>query len=47
MQVTNLDELNKVLVDKLEEYSEQVVKMDLVLFTQAMEHVTRIARIID
>jgi dynein heavy chain, axonemal len=47
MAVTNLEELNKVLEEKLEEYSEQVVKMDLVLFTQAMEHVTRIARIID
>jgi len=32
---------------KLEEYNESVASMNLVLFDQAMEHISRIARIID
>lgn len=32
---------------KLEDYNEQIASMNLVLFTQAMEHITRICRIID
>ncbi len=39
--------LKRVLEDKLREYNESNAVMDLVLFQQAMEHVTRIARIID
>jgi hypothetical protein len=41
------DALKKVLEDKLGEYNETNAVMELVLFQQAMEHVTRIARIID
>jgi dynein heavy chain len=39
--------LKKALEDKLAEYNETNAVMDLVLFQQAMEHVTRISRIID
>jgi hypothetical protein len=39
--------LKKALEDKLREYNEANAVMDLVLFQQAMEHITRIARIID
>ena len=39
--------LKKVLEEKLHEYNETNAVMDLVLFQQAMEHVTRISRIID
>jgi dynein heavy chain len=45
--VPRYDALKKVLEDKLGEYNETNAVMDLVLFQQAMEHVTRIARIID
>ena len=45
--VTDEDELKKVLNDKLEEYNDQIASMDLVLFTIACEHITRIARIVD
>eukprot|EP00903_Cladosiphon_okamuranus_P006208 g6103.t2 len=38
--------LKKVLDGKLQEYNESNPMMDLVLFDQAMEHVTRICRII-
>jgi len=41
------DELKTCLEGQLEEYNENVAAMDLVLFQQAMEHITRIARIID
>ena len=47
LNIESNDDLNRVLNDKLEEYNENVAAMDLVLFQQAMEHVTRIARIID
>ncbi len=45
-QVSNVDELKLTLDQKLQEYNEQCPTMDLVLFEQAMEHVTRITRII-
>ncbi|KAL6747291.1 flagellar outer dynein arm heavy chain beta [Haematococcus lacustris] len=45
--VSSYDALKKVLDDKLREYNESNAVMELVLFQQAMEHVTRIARIID
>jgi dynein heavy chain len=35
-----------VLEAALEEYNENVARMDLVLFDQAMEHISRICRII-
>jgi len=47
LPIPDMDKLKKVLEDKLYEYNESVSSMDLVLFDQAMEHVTRIARIID
>ncbi len=39
--------LKNVLNDKLDEYNESNAEMNLVLFEQAIEHITRIARIID
>ena len=39
--------LNKAMSEKLREHNESNTTMDLVLFNQAMEHVTRIARIIE
>ncbi len=45
-QVSNVDELKVRLDQKLHEYNEQYPMMDLVLFEQTMEHVTRIARIL-
>lgn len=47
MQIASYEDLQRVLEDKLAEFNEQVSSMDLVLFTQAMQHITRIARIID
>ena len=44
-QVESYESLNSVLEAKLEEYNEQVAQMDLVLFNDCMEHITRIARI--
>ena len=41
------DEVKKVLEEKLQEYNESNAVMDLVLFQQAIEHITRISRIID
>jgi len=43
--IEDYDELKQVLEAKLEEYNETVSQMDLVLFNQAMEHISRIARI--
>lgn len=40
-------ELSAILHEKMEQYNDQIGAMDLVLFTVAMEHITRIARIID
>jgi dynein heavy chain len=45
--VATYETLKKVLEDKLGEYNETNAVMDLVLFQQAIEHITRIARIID
>ena len=42
-----IDVLKKVLEDKLFEYNDTNAAMDLVLFQQAMEHICRIARIVD
>jgi len=47
MPVADFPALKEVLEAKLAEYNELVSQMDLVLFNQAMEHITRIARIID
>ena len=44
--VEEMDELKAVLEAKLAEYNEAVSVMDLVLFNQAMEHISRIARIL-
>jgi dynein heavy chain len=41
------EEVKKVLDEKMAEYNETNAAMDLVLFQQAIEHITRIARIID
>eukprot|EP00937_MAST-01D_sp_MAST-1D-sp2_P001625 g1625.t1 len=46
VDVPTMDKLNQVLTDKLHEHNESNPIMDLVLFAQAMEHVTRICRII-
>ncbi len=45
--IASYDTLRKTLEDKLREYNESNAVMELVLFQQAMEHITRIARIID
>lgn len=45
--VASYDTLKKVLEEKLAEYNDTNAVMDLVLFQQALEHVTRISRIID
>ncbi len=47
LPVKNYETLKGVLEAKLEEYNESVASMNLVLFDQAMEHISRIARIID
>lgn len=46
VQCPKMAALRTVLDAKLEEYNEENATMDLVLFGMAMEHVTRIARII-
>lgn len=46
LPVTEMVALKGTLEAKLEEYNEVVAQMDLVLFDQAMEHISRIARII-
>jgi dynein heavy chain len=45
--VKDMDELKNILDAKLQEYNENVSSMDLVLFSIACEHITRIARIVD
>ena len=45
--VNSYEKLNKVLVEKLNEHNESNATMDLVLFNQAMDHVTRISRVFD
>ncbi len=47
MPIRDMAHLKGVLENKLTEYNEQVQTMNLVLFDQAMEHICRIARIID
>jgi dynein heavy chain len=47
MPIRDMAHLKTVLESKLAEYNEQVSTMNLVLFDQAMEHIARIARIID
>ena len=47
LPVKSYESLKGVLEAKLEEYNETVASMNLVLFDQAMEHISRIARIID
>ena len=44
--IADMDELKIQLEKKMEEYNENVATMDLVLFNQAMEHISRICRII-
>ena len=44
--VEEMEQLKDVLEGKLQEYNETVQTMELVLFNQAMEHITRIARIL-
>jgi dynein heavy chain len=47
MPIQGLEHLKDILERKLEDYNESNQRMDLVLFTAAMEHISRIARIID
>lgn len=42
-----MDQLKIALEKKMEEYNETVATMELVLFNQAMEHISRICRIIN
>ena len=44
--IEEMEELKEQLEMKLAEYNETVSTMDLVLFNQAMEHITRIGRIL-
>jgi dynein heavy chain, axonemal len=46
LPIKGMDHLKGVLEAKLEEYNETVASMNLVLFDAAMEHISRIARII-
>merc|ERR1711871_205573 len=46
LPVTDVPQLKRVVDSKLEEYNESYAIMDLVLFEQAAEHITRIARIV-
>ena len=39
--------LNKILVEKLDEYNESFTIMDLVLFKEAIQHICRITRVIE
>lgn len=47
LPVTGMDHLKEILERKLEDYNESNQRMDLVLFSAAMEHISRICRIID
>ena len=47
LPIRDISHLKNVLENKLAEYNDQVSTMNLVLFEQAMEHICRIARIID
>jgi dynein heavy chain len=47
VNIKDEDQLKNCLEDKLEQYNENVGAMDLVLFSIACQHITRIARIVD
>lgn len=47
LPVESMEYLKKVLTEKLTEYNESKAQMDLVLFNNAMTHITRISRILD
>lgn len=47
LPIQGMDHLKDILERKLNDYNESNQRMDLVLFTAAMEHISRIARIID
>jgi len=47
MHIVDMDDLKRVLDEKMAEYNENVGSLDLVLFSIACEHISRIARIID
>ncbi|TRY96398.1 hypothetical protein DNTS_010073 [Danionella cerebrum] len=46
-QVTDLEKLQKTLMDALEHYNELHSDMNLVLFDEAMQHICRISRILE
>ena len=46
LHIQDMDSLSKCLQDRLQEYNESYSIMNLVLFDDAMKHITRIARII-
>lgn len=45
--IIDMDDLKRILDEKMAEYNENVAALDLVLFSIACEHISRIARIID
>jgi len=47
LNIKDENDLKKVLEEKLEQYNDQIATMDLVLFSIACQHITRIARIVD
>ena len=47
LPIKDMDQLKKVLKERLDEYNESNAQMNLVLFDIAMEHVCRITRIIE
>jgi dynein heavy chain len=47
MPITNFNDLNKILVDALDNYNEMNAAMNLVLFEDAMCNVCRINRILE
>lgn len=47
VNIKDMDELKTTLEEKLEQYNDQIASMDLVLFSIACQHITRIARIVD
>ena len=47
MSITNFNDLNKILVDALDNYNEMNAAMNLVLFEDAMCNVCRINRILE
>lgn len=47
LQIDSFEHLKKILTDKLEEYNDTKAQMNLVLFKNAMMHITRISRIMD